>query len=135
MKETIAAIATGMSNSGIGIVRISGEEAIDIIDKIFVPKKTNKKMADVKSHTIHYGRIIFNDNIIDEVLVMIMKAPNTYTCEDVVEIDCHGGVYVVKKGDTLWSIAKDNNISVDKLKDINNLVSNSLSIGQQLLVS
>ena len=97
MKETIAAIATGMSNSGIGIVRISGEEAIDIIDKIFVPKKTNKKMADVKSHTIHYGRIIFNDNIIDEVLVMIMKAPNTYTCEDVVEIDCHGGVYVNKK--------------------------------------
>ena len=73
MKETIAAIATGMSNSGIGIVRISGEEAIDIIDKIFVPKKTNKKMADVKSHTIHYGKIIFNDNVIDEVLVMIMK--------------------------------------------------------------
>ena len=97
MKETIAAIATGMSNSGIGIVRISGEEAIEIIDKIFVSKKSDKKMSDVKSHTIHYGNIVLNNNIIDEVLVMIMKAPNSYTCENVVEINCHGGVYVVKK--------------------------------------
>lgn len=97
MKETIAAIATGMSNSGIGIIRISGEEAFSVIDKIFVPKKNNKKMSEVKTHTIHYGNIIYNNEIIDEVLVMIMKSPNTYTCEDVVEINCHGGVYVMKK--------------------------------------
>lgn len=97
LKETIAAIATGMSGSGIGIIRISGEEAFDIIDRIFLPKKTDKKMSEVKSHTIHYGNIVYNNELIDEVLVMIMKAPNTYTREDVVEINCHGGVYVMKK--------------------------------------
>lgn len=97
MKETIAAIATGMNNSGIGIIRISGEEAISIIDKIFVSKKNNKKIANAKTHTIHYGNIVFNNEIIDEVLVMVMKAPNTYTCEDIVEIDCHGGIFVMKK--------------------------------------
>lgn len=97
MKETIAAIATGMSNSGIGIIRISGPEAIIIADKLFVSKKSNKRLIDVKSHTVHYGNIFFEGNILDEVLVIIMKAPNTYTREDIVEIDCHGGVYVMKK--------------------------------------
>lgn len=97
MKETIAAIATGMSNSGIGIIRISGREAIEVSDKLFVSKKGSKKLKDVASHTVHYGNIVFNSEIIDEVLVIVMKAPNTYTREDVVEIDCHGGVYVMKK--------------------------------------
>ena len=97
LKETIAAIATGMSGSGIGIIRISGEEAFEITDRIFVPKKTGKKMSEVKSHTIHYGNIVYNDELIDEVLVMIMKSPNTYTRENTVEINCHGGVYVMKK--------------------------------------
>lgn len=97
MKETIAAIATGMSNSGIGIIRISGPEAIEVSDKLFVSKKGSKKLKDVASHTVHYGNIVYNDEIIDEVLVIVMKAPNTYTREDVVEIDCHGGVYVMKK--------------------------------------
>lgn len=97
LKETIAAIATGMSGSGIGIIRISGEEAFEIIDRIFVSKKTGKKMSEVKSHTIHYGNIVYNDELIDEVLVMIMKSPNTYTRENTVEINCHGGVYVMKK--------------------------------------
>lgn len=97
MKETIAAIATGMSNSGIGIIRISGPEAIEVSDKLFVSKKGSKKLKDVASHTVHYGNIVFNSEIIDEVLVIVMKAPNTYTREDVVEIDCHGGVYVMKK--------------------------------------
>lgn len=95
--ETIAAISTSMSNSGIGIVRISGEDAMDIADKIFVPLKNNKKIKDMKSHTIHYGNIIYDGEIIDEVLLMIMKAPNTYTKEDVVEINCHGGILVMKK--------------------------------------
>ena len=96
-KETIAAISTGMCNSGIGIVRISGSEAIDIISNIFIPYKKNKDIRSVDSHTVHYGNIIDNGHVIDEVLIIIMKAPNTYTREDVVEIDCHGGVLVVKK--------------------------------------
>lgn len=97
MKETIAAIATGMSNSGIGIIRISGPEAIEVADKLFVSKKSSKKLKDMSSHTVHYGNIVFEDEIIDEVLIILMKAPNTYTREDVVEIDCHGGVFVMKK--------------------------------------
>lgn len=96
-KETIAAISTGMSNSGIGIVRISGNDSIEIIDKIFIPFKKEKDIKNVASHTVHYGNIVDGGHVIDEVLVLIMKAPNTYTREDVVEIDCHGGVLVVKK--------------------------------------
>lgn len=97
MKETIAAIATGMSNSGIGIIRISGPEAIEISDRLFISKKNNKKLSAVKSHTVHYGNIVYEGNVIDEVLVVVMKAPNTYTREDTVEINCHGGIYVMKK--------------------------------------
>ena len=95
-KDTIAAIATAMSSSGIGIVRISGDEAFDIIKKIYVGKK-NKDLTQVKSHTIHYGYIMDDEETIDEVLVMIMKGPHSFTGEDTVEIDCHGGVYVVKR--------------------------------------
>ena len=95
--ETIAAISTSMNNSGIGIVRISGDDALCIADKIFKSNKENKKLADVKSHTIHYGNIVDGEETIDEVLMMVMKAPNTYTREDVVEIDCHGGILIMKK--------------------------------------
>lgn len=97
IKETIAAIATGMSNSGIGIIRMSGPEAISIADGIFVSARKNFKLSEAATHTVHYGNIVYEDNIIDEVLIIIMKAPNSYTKEDVVEIDCHGGVYVMKK--------------------------------------
>lgn len=97
IKETIAAIATGMSNSGIGIIRMSGPEAISITDGIFVSARKNFKLTEAATHTVHYGNIVYEDNIIDEVLIIIMKAPNSYTREDVVEIDCHGGVYVMKK--------------------------------------
>ena len=96
-KDTIAAIATAMSPSGIGIIRISGEESLDIIDKIFVSKNKDKKISSCKSHTIHYGFIYDGDEKIDEVMVLLMKAPNTYTREDTIEIDCHGGVFVMKK--------------------------------------
>lgn len=95
-KDTIAAIATAMSSAGIGIVRISGSEAIEIIQKIFRGKK-EKNFAEEKTYTIHYGYIADGEEIIDEVLVMLMKAPHSYTGEDTVEIDCHGGIYVVKK--------------------------------------
>ena len=94
VKDTIAAISTGMTNSGIGIVRISGEEAFSIIDKIYKGKEVLSKSP---THTIHYGYIIDGEETIDEVLVMIMRAPRTFTGEDTVEINCHGGTYVVKR--------------------------------------
>ena len=95
--ETIAAISTAMTNSGIVIIRISGNEAIDIADEIFISVKKGKKIKNMASHTVHYGNIADNGKIIDEVLLIVMKAPNTYTREDVVEINCHGGVFVTKK--------------------------------------
>ncbi len=93
-KETIAAISTGMSNSGIGIIRISGEDAFQVIDKIYKGKEV---LSKVQSHTIHYGYIVDGEETIDEVLVSIMRNPRTFTGEDTVEINCHGGVYVVKR--------------------------------------
>ena len=95
--DTIAAIATAMSNSGIGIVRISGDEALDVADRIFRPKKGSRKVSDMETHTIHYGYVADGDEVIDEVMLLIMKAPRSYTCEDTIEIDCHGGVLVMKK--------------------------------------
>lgn len=95
--DTIAAIATAMSNSGIGIIRISGSQAFSVIDKIYRPKKGEKKLSQEKSHTIHYGYIYDNEKIVDEVMVLLMKAPNSYTTEDTVEIDCHGGVLVMRQ--------------------------------------
>lgn len=95
--DTIAAISTGMTPSGIGKVRMSGDMAIDIADKIYRSPKGKKSLKNVKSHTIHYGYIYDGSQMIDEVLVLIMRAPNSYTTEDVVEIDCHGGVVVMKK--------------------------------------
>lgn len=94
--DTIAAIATGMTNSGIGIVRISGPDAVSIADRLFY-MKNGKKLSDMDTHTIHYGFIKDRDEIIDEVMVIIMRGPKSYTREDIVEIDCHGGIYVVKK--------------------------------------
>ena len=94
--DTIAAIATAMSNSGIGIVRLSGEEAVSIVDEIFV-MPNSKKLADMPTHTIHYGHVKDGDEVIDEVMVLLMRGPRSYTREDSVEIDCHGGVYVVKR--------------------------------------
>lgn len=94
--DTIAAIATAMSNSGIGIIRVSGSEAIDIVSKMFI-MPNQMELNKVKSHTIHYGHIIYNHKVIDEVLVSVMKGPNSYTREDVVEINCHGGVVVLNK--------------------------------------
>ena len=96
--NTIAAVATAMSSSGIGIVRISGEESFQIIDRIFKTKgKGEKKLSMEPSHTIHYGCICDGDEVIDEVLVLIMRGPRSYTAEDTVEINCHGGVLVTKR--------------------------------------
>ncbi len=94
--DTIAAIATGMTDSGIGIIRISGDDSIKIADKIF-QSKSHKPVSEMKSHTIHYGFISDGDVMIDEVMLLIMKAPNSFTTEDTIEIDCHGGVYVMQR--------------------------------------
>ena len=94
--DTIAAPATALSSAGIGIIRISGCDCIEIADRIF-RAKSGKKLADCVSHTIHYGFIKDGDTLVDEALVMLMKAPNSYTREDTVEIDCHGGTLVMKK--------------------------------------
>lgn len=116
--DTIAAIATGMSESGIGIIRISGSEAIQTADKVYFSKGGNKKLSDVDSHTVHYGYIVDNSlkkeersetnkrnhdnikddlNIIDEVMVAVFRGPRSYTMEDTVEINCHGGVLMMKR--------------------------------------
>lgn len=99
MEDTIAAIATAMAPSGIGIVRISGPEAVLVADRIYRGKRKEKRLADRKSHAIHYGWIVEPDSqeILDEVLVMLMRGPHSYTGEDTVEIDCHGGVLAVKR--------------------------------------
>ena len=95
--RTIAAISTAMGASGIGIVRMSGNDSMEIMSKIFRPKNNKKNMMEADSHTIHYGHICDGDETVDEVLVMIMKAPHTYTGEDTVEIDCHGDILAQKK--------------------------------------
>lgn len=96
--DTIAAIATALSDSGIGIIRVSGEEAISIVNKIYRNKKYEDILSDYKSHTIHYGFIMEkNGSLLDEVMVSVMKAPHSYTTEDTVEINCHGGALMMKK--------------------------------------
>ena len=94
--ETIAAIATSLSESGISIIRISGDQALLVADKIVITK-SGKKVSEFKSHTIHYGHVMDGDVVVDEVMVSFMKAPNSFTAENTVEINCHGGILVTKK--------------------------------------
>ncbi|HNX91350.1 MAG TPA: tRNA uridine-5-carboxymethylaminomethyl(34) synthesis GTPase MnmE, partial [Candidatus Omnitrophota bacterium] len=95
-KDTITAISTPMGKGGIGIIRLSGNKAFSIADAIFVPGKKNKP-SECPTHTVHHGYIIDpNGDIIDEVLLTVMKAPSTYTTEDMVEINCHGGAMPLK---------------------------------------
>ena len=95
--DTIAAVSSAVAESGIGIIRISGPDAFTVIDRIYRSKSGKKRLSEEKSHTIHYGFIVNGEEIIDEVLVMIMRAPRTYTAEDTVEINCHGGIYAMKQ--------------------------------------
>lgn len=95
--DTIAAIATAMSNSGIGIIRVSGNESIEIVDHIFKNSKKENSLKRYKSHTIHYGFIYDKDKILDEVMVSVFKSPHSFTTEDTVEINCHGGILVLQK--------------------------------------
>ena len=95
--DTIAAISTSTGKSGIGIIRVSGDEAIEIVDKIFKSNKEGKRLINVKSHTVNYGNIVDGEKVLDQVLVLVMKNPHSYTGEDTVEIDCHGGMLILKK--------------------------------------
>ena len=95
--DTIAAAATAMASSGIGIIRISGSESFSVIERVFRPHNRNKKMKEQPPYTVHYGTIVDGDEVLDEVLVVLMKAPHSYTAEDTVEIDCHGGRFVMQR--------------------------------------
>lgn len=95
--DTIAAIATALSNSGISKIRISGSDALSIIDKIYKSKSGEKVISKQSSHTIHYGYIVDGETIIDEVIVLVMLGPKSYTTEDIIEIDCHGGIIVTRR--------------------------------------
>lgn len=92
MEDTICAISTSMGIGAISIVRVTGPEAINIVDSIF-----DHDLKNASSHTIHYGHIKYNEEVIDEVLVMLMRGPKTYTTEDTIEINCHGGINTTKK--------------------------------------
>lgn len=95
--DTIAAIATAMTNAGIGIIRISGDQAVDVADRIIKLKGKDKKLSKLPSHTIHYGFAMDGKKIVDEVMVLLMRSPKSYTREDTVEIDCHGGILVMNR--------------------------------------
>lgn len=93
---TVAAISTPVAAGGIGVIRISGDEAVDIASKIFVPSG-KKKVADMKGYTAAHGIVYDGDKAIDEAVLLVFRAPHSYTGEDVAEISCHGGVYVVSR--------------------------------------
>lgn len=95
--DTIAAIATAMGNSGIGIIRVSGVESIDIVDRIYKDKKRQRILKKFESNTIHYGFIFDGMELIDEVMVSVMKKPYSFTTENTVEINCHGGMLVMNR--------------------------------------
>lgn len=96
--DTIAAIATALSNSGISIIRVSGSDAVSVVNKIYVDRNHNRILKDMKSHTIRYGFILNEkDEIVDEVMVSFMKGPKSFTAEDTVEVNCHGGILVTNR--------------------------------------
>jgi tRNA modification GTPase len=95
--STIAAISTPAGTGGIGIVRLSGPSAVKITSRVFRPGSPSNRIKKARSHTLHYGHIICKGRIVDEVLVSIMRAPKTYTREDIAEINCHGGIIPLKK--------------------------------------
>lgn len=96
-EDTIAAITTGMTNAGVGIIRISGDQACEVADKVFHAENTEKQASNMKSYTAAFGKVYDGEEIIDEAILLVMKAPHTYTCEDVCELQCHGGVVVLRK--------------------------------------
>lgn len=96
-EDTIAAITTGMTNAGVGIIRISGDQACEVADKVFRAENKEKQASNMKSYTAAFGKVYDGEEIIDEAILLVMKAPHTYTCEDVCELQCHGGIVVLRK--------------------------------------
>lgn len=96
-EDTIAAITTGMTNAGVGIIRISGDQACEVADKVFHAENKEKQASNMKSYTAAFGKVYDGEKIIDEAILLVMKAPHTYTCEDVCELQCHGGIVVLRK--------------------------------------
>jgi tRNA modification GTPase len=95
--STIYALSTPAGNGAIAVIRLSGDEAVSIVDSLFSSKNTTKKLANQKNFTIHFGSLVHKDEIIDEVLVSLFRKPNSYTGEDVVELSCHGSVYIQQR--------------------------------------
>ena len=95
--DTIVAAATAMGSAGIGIIRISGTDAFAVLEKVFRPKNEKKVMSEQPGYTVHYGMAVDGEQVLDEVLVMLMRGPHSYTAEDTAEIDCHGGRLVMQK--------------------------------------
>ena len=95
--ETIAAIATALSPAGIGIIRISGEDALAVADRVFAAADGKKKLAGQKGYTVHYGHVVEDGEVIDEVLALVMRSPHSYTTENSVEFQCHGGLLVLRR--------------------------------------
>ena len=96
VNDTIAAIATGMGNAGVGIIRISGKNAVEVASKVFRPANKEKKIESMKSYTAAFGQVYDGDKELDEGILLLMRAPHTYTCEDVCELQCHGGMVVLR---------------------------------------
>lgn len=97
LSDTIAAISTPLGQGGIGIVRLSGEKALHIADRIFKPGRGEQLPSTFPTHTVHYGRVVDGDEVVDEALLTLMHAPRSYTREDVVEMSCHGGMVALRR--------------------------------------
>ena len=94
--DTIAAISTPNAVGGLAVIRISGEDAISIAEKVFYPINENKKVSQMDGYTACYGKVKNNDEVIDDGVLLVFRAPNSYTGENVAEISVHGGVYIAK---------------------------------------
>ncbi len=97
LEDTIAAIATPLGEAGLSVIRVSGKDALLLVDRIYQSPSGQKKLVKQKSHTLHYGFIYYQGELVDEVMIAIMKGPKSYTAEEVVEIQCHGGILTSKK--------------------------------------
>ena len=120
MEDTIAAISTSLGVGAVSIIRVSGEDAIRVVDKIF-----DKNILNAQSHTIHYGHIIDNNDVIDEVLVSVMKSPKTFTRENIVEVNCHGGIATTNKVlELILRNTVNKGVNLDELTQVVNMVEN-----------
>ncbi|MBU0596284.1 tRNA uridine-5-carboxymethylaminomethyl(34) synthesis GTPase MnmE, partial [Candidatus Bipolaricaulota bacterium] len=147
-RDTIAAVSTPLGEGGISIVRLNGPDAIDIAERIFHPAD-GRRLSEAASHTIHYGHVVDGDRRIDEVLVSLMRAPRTYTREDVVEINCHGGILagrrvldcmlhagarLAERGEFTQRAFTNGRISLDQAKAVLDIVQARTGLGLEAAV-